>query len=475
MTRGGKHRYATLCACAALLAALAAPAGAAAASSASEQYVLTLPGVDANNATGANPIVKRAQKAGPVGVVGERDGTVTALGAVGSAASSPVGMLVLVAVAGAGAFALLRRRGRGMRRTLAAVLALIAAMALGCGESDQATARVAPTFFGIAPQDATSDADLARMSAGKVGSYHLLVSWPRIESSKGTYHWASYDNLIGKLAVAGIQPIPYVYGTPDWMTKSENVPPTTSQKAMRGWRDFLTAAAERYGPGGDFWDTFALTHPGVEPRPLTTWEIWNEVNGPAFWAPKPDPGDYAKLLRLSAKTLHKVDSEAQIMIAGMFATPSSNKAITSFDYLHDLLRKKGVDDAIDLVAVHPYGPEVKDVKKQMNKTYKQMRKGGAGKAGMWVTEIGWGSNKKVHSQLTKTPKKQAKLLTKTYKMMIAKRNHWNLHGVLWYTWRDAVHPELLCGWCGSAGLVDNDLDSKPAWYAYTKLTGGKAN
>ncbi len=362
-----------------------------------------------------------------------------------------------------------------IRRAVLLTLAVLATVALGCGESEEATARVSPTFFGVAPQDATSDADLARMSAGNVGSYHLLLLWPRVEPTPGAYQWQSYDNLIGKLALAGIQPVPYVYGSPSWLARSENVPPTKSKKGMNAYRDFLTAAAARYGPGGSFWDTFALTHPGVAPRPLEDWEIWNEINSGNFWEPKPDPSAYAKLLRLSAKTLHKVDPSARTMIAGMFATPHNKKGITSFDYLKKLYRKHGVSQATDLVAVHPYGPKVKDVKKQMAKTYKAMRKGGDGGDGMWVTEVGWGSNTKVHSQLVVSPKKQAKLLKQTYKMMIAKRNHWNLQGVLWYTWRDDTANTGLCGWCSSAGLVDQDLDAKPAWHAYTDLTGGKAN
>ena len=160
------------------------------------------------------------------------------------------------------------------------------------------------------------------------------------------------------------------------------------------------------------------------------------------------------------------------MVAGMFATPSSRSAITSFNYLRKLYRKPGVTEATDLVAIHPYGPNLDSVKKQMSKTHKEMVKGGDGGDGMWVTEIGWGSDTNVNSQLTKTPRKQASLLTKTYKMMIAKRGRWNVQGVLWYTWRDSANPGGTCAWCGSAGLVDDDLDSKPAWVAYTDLTGG---
>lgn len=360
-----------------------------------------------------------------------------------------------------------------MRRALLAFLLMLPlGLFAGCGGTEQARAKVLPGFFGVSPQDAVSDADIARMGAGKVGSYHLLLSWARTETTDGVYDWRAYDDLIGKLAVQGIQPVPYVFGTPAWLERKDQVPPT-SNEALDAWKDWLGAAAMRYGVGGDYWDTFALTNPGVEPRPLRIWEIWNEINSPNFWAPKPDPGAYAKLLRLSDKTLKKVDPESQTMIAGMFGTPQADKALTAFEYLERLYEKPGVADASDLVGTHPYGPRVSDVERQMSLTRKVMKEAGAGRDGTWVTEIGWGSDPNVRSDLSKNPAKQGALLRKTFKMMIARRDRWNLGGVLWYTWRDADDPTaLVCGWCGSAGLVDSDLDSKPAWVEFTKLTGG---
>ncbi len=361
-----------------------------------------------------------------------------------------------------------------MIRWIAPPLAVLIAIAItGCGgEPERATAGVPQTFFGIAPQDATSDADRARMAAGNVGSYHVLLSWAKVEASPGVYSWSTYDDLLAGLAVNGIDPIAYVFGTPLHFADTPNIPPTTSVAALKAWDDFLAAAVARYGPGGEFWDSFALSHPGVEPRPLTVWEIWNEVNSPTFWAPDPDPDKYATLLKRSARTIHKVDPSAQIMVAGMFATPNSTKAIQSFEFLRELFKKPNVDEAVDLVAVHPYGPHIKDVKRQMARTYEQMKNGGNGEDGVWVTEIGWGSNPSVKSELTKTAKKQAVLLRKAYELLIKKRDAWNVQGALWYTWRDPANPVGRCGWCRSAGLVDNDLDGKPAWREYAKLSGG---
>ena len=363
------------------------------------------------------------------------------------------------------------------RRAVAGLLAVAALAVVGCGEDEPAgpsIAGVGAAFFGIAPQDATSDVDLTRMSAGGVGSYHLLLSWARVEEQAGVYDFSGYDKLVGKLATFGIEPITYVYGTPGHLAESQSTPPTSSEEAIEGWERFLTEAAERYGPGGEFWEVFARTDPGVEPQPLRIWEIWNEPNGPAFWSPDPSPSEYATLLKRSQRTLQKTDAGAEIMLAGMFATPSKPGAIESFDFLREMYEERGVAEAVDLVGIHPYGPRIEDVKEQMSRTHDVLEEVGEEETGVWVTEIGWGSDPRANNQLAKTPARQATLLTRAYELMIERRERWNVRGVLWYTWRDAANPVGLCGWCASAGLVDDDLDPKPAWRAYTALTGGEA-
>lgn len=356
---------------------------------------------------------------------------------------------------------------------LLAVSAALLAGCAGCAGDDGGTAGGVPaTFFGVAPQDPPSAADLARMSSGGVGTYHLLLAWSAVERSPGVYDWSSYDTLLGELATNGIEAVPYLFGTPEHLAKQAVVPPTHSRKALAAWEDFVAAAVERYGPEGTFWDGFASRNPGVEPEPLRIWEIWNEVNAPAFWHPKPSPTAYAKLLRSSERAIHAVDPDAEIMIAGMFATPSAESAVVSFRFLRDLYRLRRIDAIVDLVGVHPYGPEPADVEGQLERTHAEMRRAGDGDAGIWVTEFGWGSDESAGSQLTVSPERQAALLGQTYELMIDQRERWNLQGALWYTWRDPTEQALDCRWCLSAGLFDRDLDPKPAWEEFTRLTGG---
>lgn len=360
-----------------------------------------------------------------------------------------------------------------MNRWLGALVSLVAAVGLsGCGSVDVADAKVSRSFFGVAPQDPPNEVEFARMGRGQVGSYHVLLSWARIGRDPGRLDWAEHDEVFEQLAINGIEPIPYLFGTPAHIADDPSEPPVRTDEGFDEWLQFVDTAVRRYGPEGEFWTTFALRFPGVEPRPVKVWEIWNEQNGPAFWLPEPSPGEYAKLLKRSSGVIKRADPDAQVMFGGMFATPSSELSILAFKFLRKTLNKKGVVEAIDAVAVHPYGPAIKDVKQQMNRTVKAMRKSGAGDKRTIVTEIGWGSNPETKSQLAKTPAEQAKLLRQSFEIFIKGRKRWNLDGVLWYTWRDPASSVGLCGWCADAGLLDRDLDGKPAWVEFTKFTGG---
>ena len=182
-----------------------------------------------------------------------------------------------------------------MRLHPAIVAAALAVAIAGCGGSDEENdppSQRYGSFFGVAPQAAPGEPDLARMVSGGLGSYHVLMAWGTIERAPGDYKWNAYDDLIGQLARAGLEPAPFLFGTPSIYAEAPNQPPTSSELALDAWADFLRAAAERYGPGGEFWtEEFADTDPDVDPRPVRTWEIWNEPNTSVFWSPDPDPDD----------------------------------------------------------------------------------------------------------------------------------------------------------------------------------------
>lgn len=360
-------------------------------------------------------------------------------------------------------------------RVLVAV-ALVATLA-DCGDSEEPSRpaeRDGPDpFYGIAPVGVLNDADLARMAEGGIGSYRLSLGWPSIEASKGTYDWAPVDALVTSLARHGIQPRPSLIGTPSFYAEEPTIGPTVSEEALDGWASFVRAAARRYGPGGKFWTELAEAEPEVAPTPVRSWEIWNEPNSSLFWKPQPDPPDYATLLERSASALRSVDPDARIVTGGIFATPQSEGAIVSYDFIEGVYDALGEEGAlIDSIGIHPYGADVGEVIDQLDGTREAIDDSG-GDAGISVTEIGWGSDPDVPNYLAKSRQQQAKLLSDTFEKLLRGRRRWGLDGVAWFTWRDSTEPVGECVWCETAGLVDSDRDTKPAWRAFTKITGGE--
>lgn len=365
-------------------------------------------------------------------------------------------------------------QARAGRLAVLATLLLVLVPLAGCGGDDDGgeTQVAADPFFGVAPEGLQNATDYERMRAGGIGTVRVVLQWSGIETTKGAYSWQASDQILSQLAFAGIEPLVTVYGTPAAYAPEVSDAPTNDEHTLDAWADFLAAAAERYGSGGDFWTSFAASNPDVEPQPVREWEIWNEPNSSTFWSPTPDPDAYANLLERSADVLAKADPSASVMSAGMFATPQSDGAIVSYDFLADLLSDDGIADSIDIVGVHPYGPDTDAVVAQVQKTRKTLEDAGAD-VPMWATEIGWGSNPKSGNDLAKTPEEQADLLSRTIGELSDRREELGLDGVVWYTWHDSTESAVgECGWCASAGLVDADRDTKPSWVAYTDLTGG---
>ena len=94
---------------------------------------------------------------------------------------------------------------------------------------------------------------------------------------------------------------------------------------------------------------------------------------------------------------------------------------------------------------------------------------------IWITEIGWGSAGTPGQPLSKSPKGQKKLLRKSFNLLLDRRGKWKIRRVVWFTWRDppdGTDPVgVVCGWCGSAGLLEVDRDPKPAFNQFRRFAG----
>lgn len=342
-----------------------------------------------------------------------------------------------------------------MKRTTLITLLALLALALPAG----AEAKVGSGFFGSAAVEPT-DADFAGMADTGFGVYRFELSWRVIQKTrKGGYDWAYVDARMAQTARAGMTPSVIVYGTPRFVSKSPDgfFPPTDSKRNLNEWRDFLKAAARRYGTDGTFW----RDNPTLPKASVRQWIVWNEQNARAFWRPRPDPRDYAKLVEASDRALSAVDHKAQIVLGGMFGYPHDHRSKSAVEFLRQLYRVRGIAKHFDAINVHPYGSGVATVRKQVSQARKVARQAGDRGVDTLVGELGWASSGPSKSEEVVGAKGQAKRLKQGLELLVRNRRKWNVIGVYVYLWRDFSMPTS-CLWCPGAGLVELDGTPKPA-------------
>jgi len=371
------------------------------------------------------------------------------------------------------------RQGIAGRALLGALLALLA-FALLVPAADAKKKRPPKTFYGLTPQSQLSPQELERMGHGRVGFLRVSVAWAAIDQTPipGDTDWTLYDQLIGGAAHHGMRVLPVFDNVPEWVSALDNCPENCyrfaprSELSLLAWRNFIASMVTRYGPNGTFW----AEHPEVPPKPITTWQIWNEQNSSQYWAGTPDPDIYARLVTEASRAIKSVDPNGRVILGGMFATPDGSNTFPHFAplYLRALYRKPGFAFRFDGVGIHPYALTMRDVRAQVKLIRKEMKRAGDGGTGLWVTEIGWSSSKKKKVHVFNVgANRQAEMLHKSFKYFTNQRKRLRIRAVAWFSWRDTPPDFSLCLWCPQSGLFTRDgFQPKPAWRVYTRYTGG---
>ena len=336
-------------------------------------------------------------------------------------------------------------------RTLLPILATCA-LTLGIAE----TAR-AGSFHGVVSQGALQASDYERMRDGRAGTLRIPVRWGNVQPSLGTpqgaWRWEASDAVVLRAAANGVRVLP----TLDAPAPGGAADPPTDKKSRRGFAKFAAAVVERYGRGGTIWTGQPFS------RPVKAFQIYNEQNGRANWRGKPNPRAYGKLLRVASKKIKRQDRRAEVVLGGMFGTPSGGGAITSWKFLKRLYGMRGVKRAFDTVALHPYSNSMRGIKYVIGKARRVMRANND-RPKLRLTEFGWGSARS--GNLNVGRKGQARMLKKAFRLFEGKRREWKLKGVNWFSFQD--NPAGACSFCPTSGLFEADRDPKPSWRAFKR-------
>jgi hypothetical protein len=289
--------------------------------------------------------------------------------------------------------------------------------------------------------------------------------------------FSSIDPVVLNAAANGIRVVPTIYGTPTWVAEGLDgykcdpgcgpyAP--TSKEALAAWGDFVTKLVGRYGPEGALWES----HPESKPRPVRSWQIWNEQNSPTFYQPEVDPESYANLLEVASSAIRERDPEAKVILGGMFGTPFKGKppALSAPDFLRQLYEDGDTRDAFDSVAAHPYAAREDRIELQVELLHDEIVRAGDD-AGLWITEVG-ASSDEGNNPLERGLEGQAQQLRNAFEFFLEQRRALDIEGVTWYSWRDTSDPNQ-CAWCPGSGLFEEEtLEPKPAWDEFVSFTGG---
>ncbi len=383
----------------------------------------------------------------------------------------------------------LMKRTRFPKTALALCLALASLLAASLAMSPAAGAPVRsapPSFFGIAPQTVLSETDIAYMRAGRIGTIRVPVSWGSVQpTAKGPYEWAGLDQVVGVAAKARLQILPFLYGTPSWLSRHATTLPVGNARQRSAWVAFLEAAVDRYGPGGEFWRTHApIGGIGVQyqpqpvirrPVPIRAWQIWNEANFFYFALPV-SPAKYARLLKLSERAIHSGDPGAEIILSGLFGEPTAggSRGMPAVDFLDRLYAVPGLKTRFDGIALHPYAADSDDLIEMTEAMREVARENRDPGAKLYLTEVGWGSQNNFNQvAFEQGSRGQVSQLRRSYRYLLDNRHRLNLKQVYWFTWKDVPGS---CNFCDSVGLFRQGvrLKPKPAWHAFVGLSGGRA-
>jgi hypothetical protein len=367
------------------------------------------------------------------------------------------------------------------RPALLALLLTTATLALPAG----ASAALPAGFWGVVANEVPTAAQGQTLKQGGVESLRVPINWAAVQSAPGAApDWSSVDPFVRAAAEAGVGILPFLSGPPQWAVSYEGVGgarapvslPVQTAAQRAGWREFLRLAVFRYGPGGSFW----TENPLLPERPIRTWQIWNEENY-KYFAARPSPSQYGKLVVESFRDLRSADGGAQIVLGGLFIRPKGGatkpapgrikRAYFAADFLERLYRSTpGIRGKFSAIALHPYSKGYRELAPEIEEVRAALKKVGDPGRALWLTELGWSSGTPSaangHNQFEKGRQGQARELTGAFKLLRSNAAAWRVERVYWFSFTDAPGT---CNFCDGSGLFGPGFAPKPAWSAFKRL------
>jgi hypothetical protein len=358
-----------------------------------------------------------------------------------------------------------------MQRSLILFAATLALLALGA-PAQAAKRKVPRGFYAVMwDRDATKapaaeqERQWALMASSGVESVRTVFSWAQAQPQPGVTDFSYTDSVVGLAAAHGIDLVPVVRTTPSWAARdpfARGSPPATPSS----YTAYLRGLIDRYGPKGTFW----VEHPELPRRPLRNWQIWNEPHLNIWWntdgrSPNAWAREYATLLKAAKPVVRAADPGAKIVLA----------ALADYAWQHlARLNKFKIGRYYDVAAINLFTAKPANVIRGVRRFRRVMRKGGAARKPIWLTEATWPAGRgRVAVPQTAwqrawytTDGGMAKRLAGLYALAIESRRKLRIGRLVWYTWSSQYRDGDLFDYSGLNLFAGGVSQPQPALAAY---------
>jgi hypothetical protein len=339
---------------------------------------------------------------------------------------------------------------------------LLPSLLLLCLLPAPAEAKVPERFFGmmadgpIFDRPSRLDDELRMIRGTGVGSVRMAFSWAYAEPKQGVVDHSLSDFAVTQAAKANLVVLPTVLWAPEWARRESGA--VASPPKPRPYARHIGRLVRRYGSSGSFW----REHPKLPKLPLRDWQVWNEPTVENFWTLQPWQRDYATLLRRTRKAVKKADPKARIVTAGF--------VYESWEALERLYAVGGAG-AFDVLALHPFTNDPKNVLKVIERNRAVMKREDRKTRPIFLTEVSWPSSlDKIGRRYgyETTEAGMARKIRKALPLIAGARKRLGIERAYWYTWltreRDPSYP---FDYAGLRKLQPNgEIVSKPGLKAF---------
>ena len=322
-------------------------------------------------------------------------------------------------------------------------------------------------FVGISAEDvfvgnpAYRDQNLQAQSAIGIGLIRQNFDWAAIETAPGQYDLSYYDEFVAAAASKGITILPILFHTPEFHLGRRDGTSACPPRDNASLAAYAQALVRRYGSNGTLW----AERPDLPRVPIRSWQIWNEPNLGVYWCNRPNPREYASMLRVVGKAVKSEDPSAKIVTAGL--PDSKLKSAMPLDKFISGLYKARGKRYFDTLAINGYATGNAQLSGLLNRVRRWMDRKHDRRAGIWITEIGWGDRGPKHRFIVGA-RGQATRIGSALTFIRKNQRALRLRGVVYFSWRDGAPyaPKFNDMWGLHTGLLDINGQPKPAYTAF---------